>query len=372
MGTGSRRVLIVESRAHVPSGHFAVRGAQLAEAYVDLGYRVELLTSLGWAREHEHPSPPFAVRRWRPWAQRLRRRTEQPWVITLVEAIEIRARVRRAASPPELVVVLAWSEVPALLAALAPRRARWLVNHWGYPEGLPNSKLVDAVARWRERRRQARGGMVRIVVSHERLRQLWDERVPFLDPVVAPIVGAREIEPNPDARRVLGLPAGNLALLFGDSRLKRRDVVLDAFAGLDRWTLVVGGPMANDLAPRPGLATFPGAVDDAVRDQLFAAVDLVVLSFSADYPNESGTLMDAISAGTPVVCSDDARVAAIVLRHHLGPTFVGDDAESLATAVRHAPASLAPDALATAREEHSNRAVARGQLLVMGLRTPDA
>ena len=144
------------------------------------------------------------------------------------------------------------------------------------------------------------------------------------------------LTPSPDARAELGLPVDiKLALFFGDTVLKRRDVVLDAFAALDGWTLVVGGPLADHIPSAPGVVRFPGVVDDVVRDQLFAAVDVVVLSFSPRYPNESGTLMDAISAGTPVVCSDDALVAeTIVTPYRLGPTFAADDPAAFTAEIR--------------------------------------
>ena len=200
-----------------------------------------------------------------------------------------------------------------------------------------------------------------------RLRRLWDDAAPFLDPVVAPIAGTRQIEPHPDARRELGLPPGKLALLFGEPQLKRLDVVLDAFAALDEWTLVVGGPVADEVPHRPGLVTFPGTVDDVVRDQLFAAVDLVVLSYMPRYPNESGTLMDAISTDTPVVCSDDAAAAAIVLRHHVGTIFSAEDAGALARAVRQAAATVDPGVFRGAREELSDLTIARRQLCLLGV-----
>src|SRR3954468_2061418 len=170
MGAAPRSVPIVESRAHIPNGHFSARCAQLAEAYAELGCHVELLTRAGWARADEHPTPPFTVRTWRAWTRAFRR-TERPWIVTLLEAIEIRGCARR--SNPDVVVVLAWSEIPELLASIAPRRARWAVNHWGYPQMLPRSRVVDAVARWRERRRRTAGGMVRLIVAHELLRDLW-------------------------------------------------------------------------------------------------------------------------------------------------------------------------------------------------------
>jgi glycosyltransferase involved in cell wall biosynthesis len=368
MVAGPRSVLIVESRAHIANGHFSARCAQLAEAYAELGYDVELLTRVGWARADEHPAPPFTVREWRPWTRPFRR-TERPWVVTLLEAIEIRGCARRPAGGPDLVVMLAWSEIPELMTVLAPRRARWAMNHWSLPQQLPRSRVVDAAARWRERRRRASGGKVRVVVAHEFLRDAWHERVPFLDPVVAPIVGVRELAlpARRAARTKLGLPhSGKLALVFGEPRFKRREVALEAFAALDDWTLVLGGSVADGVQPRSGLVTFPGVVDDDVRDLLFAAVDLVVLSFSPRYPNESGTLMDAIAAETPVVVSDDAAVAqTIVEPYRVGVAFSADDPHALAAAVRAAPAAIAADDLARARTELSDQAVARGQLCLL-------
>jgi hypothetical protein len=195
------------------------------------------------------------------------------------------------------------------------------------------------------------------------------EDAPFLDPLVAPVADICRSEPIPDARSRLDLPEdGKIALLFGEGFLKRRDVVLDAFAEFDDWTLVLGGPVADGVATRPAVATFPGVVDDWTRDLLFAAADLVVLSFSPDYRNESGTLMDAVAMGTPVVCCDDATVAqTVVTRFQLGPLFRAGDPRSLAEAVRDAPTSIDPANLAAARREHSNRSVARRQLLAMGI-----
>jgi hypothetical protein len=367
--TGPRSVLIVEPRAHYPNGHFPRRCAELATAYAELGYRVELLTSLGWALDAEYPAPPFAVRRWRPWARRLRRRYHDPWLFTALLLVEVRACVRAMTPHPDLVVVLAWDEIPTLIAAGAPRHERWLVNQFRGAGELPRSRVVDAVARRREARRRVAGGAVRIVVAHEGRRATWHAVAPFLDPVVAPVAGVRVVEPVPGARAQLGLPTtGNLALLFGEGFLKRRDVVLEAFATLDDWTLILGGPVADGIAPGPGVVTFPGVVDDATRARLFGAADLVVLSFRPDYRNESGTLLDAISSATPVVCCDDAAVAqTVVTRFRLGPTFAAGDARSLADAVRAAPRSIDPSDLAAARREHSNRAVARRQLLVMGI-----
>ena len=127
--------------------------------------------------------------------------------------------------------------------------------------------------------------------------------------------------------------------------------------------------MADDLDPEDTRCPyrFPGIISNAWRDLLYSAAELVVLSFRPGYRNNSGTLMDAISAGVPVVCSDDTSAAEIVTRYRLGTTFTAGDAEALTDAVRRAPAQIAPADLAAARQEHSNRAVARRQLLMLGI-----
>ena len=162
MHAAPRSVLIVEPRAHFPNGHFPHRGAELATAYAELGYRVELLTSLGWAFDFEYHTPPFAVRRWRPWARRLRRRYHGPWLFTALLLAEVRACVRTMTPRPDVVVVLAWDEIPALIAAVAPLHERWLVNPFRRADEISTSRAVDQVARRREPRRRAAGGAVRV------------------------------------------------------------------------------------------------------------------------------------------------------------------------------------------------------------------
>src|SRR5690242_8360477 len=101
MGSGPRSVLIVEPRAHHPKGYFPGRGAELATAYAELGYHVELLTDLGWSHDPEHRNPPFTVRPWRGWAHRLRHRCHNEWLSTALLVLEVRACVRRMESSPE-------------------------------------------------------------------------------------------------------------------------------------------------------------------------------------------------------------------------------------------------------------------------------
>src|SRR5437879_1975651 len=69
----SPTVLIVEEYAHWLEGHFPVRFVQLAEGYVELGYRVEVLTTWGWSRAGETETVPFVVHRFGAIARQVRR-----------------------------------------------------------------------------------------------------------------------------------------------------------------------------------------------------------------------------------------------------------------------------------------------------------
>ena len=57
---------MVESLAHLNYGHLANRFAELATALADAGCQVTVLTSQGWARQHEYPAPPFDLLEYRP------------------------------------------------------------------------------------------------------------------------------------------------------------------------------------------------------------------------------------------------------------------------------------------------------------------
>src|SRR5260221_9813922 len=135
-GGGARTVLIVEDHAHWPEGHFPVRFAQLAEGYVEAGYRVEVLTSQGWSGAPEHRDPSFRIHRFGWTARQLRRigwwlrgrgtstslRRFGMQVGELVAHVSlvaaVRARRRRLATVPDATVVLGWNTDPVMVAAL--------------------------------------------------------------------------------------------------------------------------------------------------------------------------------------------------------------------------------------------------------------
>ena len=57
---------MVEHLAHRNYGHLPNRYAELAPALADAGCQVALLTSQGWARQHQYPAPPFDLLEYRP------------------------------------------------------------------------------------------------------------------------------------------------------------------------------------------------------------------------------------------------------------------------------------------------------------------
>jgi glycosyltransferase involved in cell wall biosynthesis len=390
-----RSVLIVEENAHWLQGHFPVRFAQLAEGYVELGYRVEVLTTWGWVSADETPDPPFIVHRFGWSARQLRRVAARLRAVgttsrarrlgnhlgdalaLLAMVGAVRARRRRMHPTPDVTVIFGWFTEPTLVAATIGS-GHWLLNQFMTPEEVPRwdneyvARTIRHAAQRADRRRRSAGGRFRIAAADETWIGHWAADAPFLDPIVLPIAGTRVLPHTGDARVQLGLdPAAKVALVFGHEGSKHPEVAVDAFRQLEEWTLVIAGRIADGVdAPRSDehdLVLIPGHVDNTIRDLLLSTADLMVLSFERDYRRNSGTLMDALSAGVPVVCSGESAAAEIVDRYRLGALFTPGDAQSLLDAVRRVPDHIQPEDLARARAELSNRAVARSQLLAVGI-----
>ena len=83
-----------------------------------------------------------------------------------------------------------------------------------------------------------------------------------------------------------------------------------------------------------------GFVDDGMRAVLYSAADLVVLSYQPTFERDSDGLMDAVSWGVPVVCSDGSAAADAVRGYNLGTIFEPGNPDSLERAVEHAPARV--------------------------------
>jgi glycosyltransferase involved in cell wall biosynthesis len=369
------RVLIVEDRAHRPLGHFPNRFAELAEGFAALGCTVEVLTSHGWLRDGERPVP-FVVRRL-GWFRRVlwdlgaafentsRLRRVARAARTHAQVRGARSRCRRAGLPRPDVIVVSWNHDPTI-ASIAAGQGRWLFYQFGEPPGtVPTATRRAARA---EQRRRADGVVARIAVPDDGFREQWCSVAPALDPVTLRIAGSVERALVPDAQRRLGLDAdASVALLFGtDHGDKDVDVVARVFAKLTDWQLVVVGDVARDYRQHRGPGRDPivigGYVDEATRALVYSAADLVVASFRPGFHRDSGIVMDALSWGVPVVCSDGSPAAAAIREYRLGLVFEPGDPDSLERAVRQVQRRVDPADLARARQELSNRAVAARML----------
>jgi hypothetical protein len=383
-------VLIVEEHAHWAQGHYPNRFVELADAYTTLGYRVEILTARGAGdASPAHPVHRFTrsesvIARAANWLQRphggRRNTVVQRWGHALgmtATAIAIRHRARTMDPAPDAVVVLGLNTDPTLVAALAGP-GNLLLYQFGAPSAAHRWKhsttrhLTNALARRNVTRHRAAGTRVRLSCAHPAWRDEWSSQAPFLDPITLPIAGTRPFTPEPDARHQLDDGSGRrTALLFGTGANTDRTTALEAFAEINGWRLVLAGTVAGrvDASALPPTISIAAdtTVDESTRNRLFSAADLVVLSFTPDYWNDSGVLMDAISAGVPVVCSERSSAATLVRDYRLGTTFPAGDVDALRRAVREALESCDADGLARARADLSNLAVARRQLDALGV-----
>jgi glycosyltransferase involved in cell wall biosynthesis len=345
-----RPVVIVEDRAELAFGHYAVLCADLAGAFSDLGNRVDLLTRSGWAGDDDdrpHRSP-VAVHRYGRWSAWLAQRGGRWRVPAMIGAA--RAHRRRLDDPSTIVVVVSFAFDPILAAALCGP-GNWLFYQFG-PRGSGRRSIVGCAvalaAREAERRRRRRGGSARIAVPSPRWCDGWRATAPFLRPVAIPIAGCRRRERTADARARLGIePGERVGLLFGALHPgKDVDVVFRTFAEMSGWRLLTGGQVGGKVA------------DETTRGLLYSATDVVVLSFVAGLDRDSGGLMDAIGWGVPVVCSDESMPADIVRKYRLGAVFTAGDRASLQRALAEVPERIDPRDLERARHELSNTSIA--------------
>jgi glycosyltransferase involved in cell wall biosynthesis len=374
-GQPERRVLVVEDRAHWPYGHFPDRFAELAEGFVGLGCSVEVLTSHGWLADRSAPVP-FVVRRM-GWLRRVqwnlgnalrdthRLRRVARVLRTNAQVRAARARCRRAGLPRPDVIVVSWDHDPRI-GSIAAGSGRWLFYQFEDPRGtLPT--VTKRAARAEARRRRA-DGVARIATPSGEATEAWRAALAALDPVTLRIAGTRPRARVPDARARLGLrDRHNVALLFGSNHDgKDVDVVARVFAELADWQLMVVGDGARDFrqrsGPAPDAIVIGGYVDEAMRAVAYSAADLVVASFRRGFRRDSGVVMDAVSWGVPVVCSDGSPPADAVREYRLGLVFEPGDPDALERAVRRVSRTIDPGDLDRARDELSNSSVAARML----------
>lgn len=383
-----RRIVLLEDLAHVQKGHFPNSAAVLANALGQLGCDVTLLTARGWAGGVVD-DPQFRVERlsgvaaalWKIADEMVKRARRLP--TRMRNVVGMGASVVRECG---LVIGMRTHAVDAeLISSPYEVRPSFVAAFGGmgrivhYSLHLPpggdapvtfGGRVLDAYARARQRARLRAGGAMRLAVASDELCAAWRVRAPYLDPVVIPHAVSRDEEPVTDAREQLGVPAdARVALVFGAMHHEKDPgTVWRAFRELPDWTLLVVGTMAesyrnwNESHDGAGAIVISGYVDEATRALAFSAADLVVLSFRDGFVRDSGVLRDALTWGRLVVCSSGNESAAAVERFGLGEVFVAEDPAALIEAVRRVASTLDPAALAAARAELSDVAVARAYL----------
>lgn len=387
-------ILIVEAGANDRYGHSPVMFALLANALSDEGVPVTALTRNGWALEGQIEQR-FELRTfgaieravWNSVSALKRMRPAsfwQPMSVALRTVITVLAarRVRRALGRDDTDVILVSNALEPFVAATLAGRGRWLLCRFQpprvvEPRGL--DRLLARLARSNEQRRRALGGALRIAVSSGPLREEYDAAMHWLEPVQLMLIPCSETIARPSSRSNLGIaPDERVALLFGSGhRGKDHPTVFEAFEHLPEWRLVIAGGASASEYRRwrdqrgPAQDTTPpllldGFTSEETKAELYASADLVVLSFRADHSMDSGGLVEAVSWGRPVVCSDSVYAGKLVQQLELGTIFPSGNVEGLVAAVRSAPLTLNDATIEGARDEMSPRRMARQHLAALG------
>jgi len=350
-------ILIVEDRAHDPIGHYPVLFAALAATWREMGVDTVALTARGWALDGDPALSPLRQIRFGRLA--LAVSTFAEWINTRKvgraglllrdvcrsAAIVGAARSARRRTGATGVAVVSRNAHPLFLSLFADR-ARWVIFRFDPPSGWMQSRLARPIVRaaqLRNDRLLRAGGGVTVLVNNALALTEWQRFAPWLRPEQILFTFARLREQDIDGRQHLGLTGSDrLALMFGSAHGgKNLTTVFEAFREIPGWRLVIAGAGASaayeawaatkgPLSPTP--AVFDGYVDVETRTSLFSSVDAVVLSFRAGHQQDSGTLVDAISAGTPVVMSEGAE-ADLVRRYRIGEVFDPGSSASLRDAL---------------------------------------
>ncbi len=261
------------------------------------------------------------------------------------------AFLRASAGTFDVAHLHAWRNAPGAIAAhhLARAGVPYLVAPNGTAALVERRRLAKRLYdRALGRRQLARAARVQAVSEAER-RQLIAMGVPD---------GRLRVVPNPidldEFRRPLDGASFRARLGIGGSerlvlylgtlmRRKRVDVLIRAFAGLDRGDarlVIAGNDMgagrearalvrASGLGPR---VVFTGLLRGTERLAALAAADVVV------YPSEHEVFglvaLESLMAGTPVIVADDSGCGELVRAVGGGPVVPVGDADALARAMQ--------------------------------------
>jgi glycosyltransferase involved in cell wall biosynthesis len=258
--------------------------------------------------------------------------------------------------------------VPSLLCRVDDRP--WLVHLF---REHPPASLSERWPGLRQLlRTRPRDSVVALVVPSAAWVDSLSKRYTAATVALLRLAGVRPVATRKvDAGAVLGLhPDLRVALVFG-THIPEHDplTVVRALERLEDWQLLVVGSVnyliddrLPDLDSRARMVRIPRTVSEEVRDLAYRAADACVLSFAAGYSLNSGTLMDALSYGKPVVVSTPSAPANVVAQHGIGDSFESGDAGSLARTLRRLDRDSLVAPIAAAQAALSNRSVAEAHL----------
>lgn len=372
-------VIVLEDKAHLPSGHFGIRFAELAEGFVAQGCETHLLTSLGWAHEASFSFPVDKIHTFGRFAKFLHRFSLKGGgrlgvlrgiVRNLSLAYQTRRLARKLGAKKALCVCLAFGDRidPSILSLMGGQHD-WIVHKF---DNVPNR--IPKVVRWVSNTvRQWRNVKCLVSVSDESLLAVWRENRPEQTSGVVRLAGATVHGKIDGARAKLNLSDTDfIALIFGAAHKdKLPHVAIEAFKQRPNLKLYFVGTGANMVLRKyahmlsPNIFCLPGSVSNQERHLWHQAADVAILSFGPNYIRNSGTLMDAISAGCPVVVSDHSLAAELTRKYQIGNIFQPGDIDGLIDAIdKVRPLNMVSKTLAL--EDLSNKQVAKEHLQAIG------
>ncbi|MBN2848988.1 MAG: glycosyltransferase [Coriobacteriia bacterium] len=256
-------------------------------------------------------------------------------------------RVRAAARAGGFDVVVGHYLYPTASFALEAARIAGvplvLVSHG------TDARSVMRDDRFGRRGREALSHADLVVAVSAALRQTLRDEVGVPERVPIEVVNmgfdAGRFRPDPDARHVLGVPAGERVVLFAGNLepVKGLDVLLDAFerviaeGGADRLVIVGDGPLRGVMEERVAASStlgecvrFAGQLPQPDLARWMAAADVFVLPSRAE--GLGLVLLEAMACGTPCVAT---RVGGVpeILDEDCGALVAPDDPAALAAAI---------------------------------------
>lgn len=362
-------VILCEDMAHITSGHYAVRFAELAQGFLDLGCNVHLLTSIGWAHADSFIFDPDKVHSYTKLGKFLFRFSQNhpTWwpfsgtIRNFLLANEARCVAKKIGRNRSTIICISGGMEPLALM-VGGGKNDWIIHRFdSKPRRM--SGILRSVVYSIKRMKNIK---CLVVVSDKITLRAWHAARPEQMTAVVTLAGTTKVSKTDGARTKLEMAEGSSnALLFGDGHNQKLPLTaVEAFSQRPNWNLYIVGKIANVVLDKysqkklpSNVICVPGAVSNIDRHLWHSAADVAVLSFERNYHRNSGTLMDAVSYGCRVVVSDESAAAYITRKYQLGTIFPPGDVDGLINALDNLM-PLDASMHAKALEDFSNKQIA--------------